>query len=123
MFILINKMNLDDWIELIENKLSKQEISLPLELSKSKLSKKEATSWIFYETDVKEYYNYFPIYISMPGHEIRIYYVNVNTKSKNYHKISCLRLLCGYIPVIDLDRESWEEFKKHEMLFDKIIAQ
>ena len=72
---------------------------------KVKISLEEAKSWIFYEHDVKDYYNYFPIYISIPGHEIRVYYININTKSDKCHWISCLRLIGGTVPEIDLNRE------------------
>ena len=71
---------------------------MPNEIIQSKLSLVEAKQWIFYETDVKDYYNYFPLYISYPEHQIRVYYVNINKNSEYNGYVSCLLLLGGQIP-------------------------
>lgn len=116
-------MNIAHWITNFGAVLSNK-IDLPSDILFSKLSFDEATNWILRVEDIEDYYNYFPIYVSIPGHQIRVYYININIDSENYHKISTLIVDASFNNYqLDLNYIDWKDFKvKNDILYQKIIS-
>jgi hypothetical protein len=48
------------------------------------LSPEKTDAWIIREEDNPKYFEYIPFIEKVPGHEIRVYYININPESQKY---------------------------------------
>lgn len=68
--------------------------------------------WEIHPEDREDFIDWYLFYKFTPGHEIRIYYVNVNKKSELYKRVLILFLHGGTIPEFILDDEPFEKLIK-----------
>jgi hypothetical protein len=55
-----------------------------------RISIKELESWEIMKEDRDDYKDWLPHHVSYPGHQIRIYYINVNPLSSSYNNYAAL---------------------------------
>ncbi len=91
---------MDKWVNVVEKrgkiiKLSEIEIDEDLlnAVQKQQLQHRDLDSWILRKEDVKEFWQWMPVYVHMSGYETRIYCVNVWKSSSKFKTFICVRAL------------------------------
>lgn len=91
--------------------MTQQTENIDIELMTTKNSPEEIipSDWEIYPEDRADYIDWYPFYKFTPGHQIRVYYVNINKKSELYKRVLVLFLHGGAIPEFELDDDPFDK--------------
>ena len=89
---------MDKWVDAVEKRgktISLSEIEIDKDLlnvvQEKELEYKNIDAWVIREEYVQEFWEWMPVLINIPGHEIKIYCINVWKSSPKFKTFICVR--------------------------------
>lgn len=98
---------------------------LPTNITTSCIKSNISTKLMLWPEQTKNYYEYFPLHMDYNNDTVAIYYININKKSRNYHKVSFLLITpSNNNHTLKLNNIKWNRFKtSFRVVYDKIIKK